>query len=247
MNKKISANNKRTWQDPIIRKKRSSGIHKAWHGDNTYQSIFLTKIKPLLYSGLTAIRMVDYVDLSAPTIKKIILAVGSNEDIKQLETNINYWKGEGGRSTAGKLSKLKGKTYEDIHGKERAVILSNQQRKWAKDNNWSPRRFVTKISKPQQMLYDILIQKYPDAILEQEFTVKRGRKIWVDIAIPSYKIVVEYDGKYWHDVNNRNSIWTDKRRDNFLKRKGWKVYRFIYENNPTNQELRRKATEYGIL
>jgi len=45
--------------------------------------------------------------------------------------------------------------------------------------------------------------------------------IFVDIALIENKIIIEYDGWYWHKNRRRE----DRRRDEFLKGRGWKIIR----------------------
>ncbi|WP_370589799.1 endonuclease domain-containing protein [Thermoactinomyces sp. CICC 10523] len=46
---------------------------------------------------------------------------------------------------------------------------------------------------------------------------------WADFALPDYKLVIELDGKKYHE--NRKDH--DRRRDAYTHRKGWKVMRFL--------------------
>lgn len=53
----------------------------------------------------------------------------------------------------------------------------------------------TRITKGQQKIYDILKDKYPDALLEYQVL---ELKISADIYIPSKNLILEYYGDYWH-------------------------------------------------
>lgn len=78
-----------------------------------------------------------------------------------------------------------------------------------------------KISKPQMKLYETILSLYPDAQLEYPIFNRS-----LDIALVNYKIDIEFDGNFWH----KNRKDEDKKRDDLLKRKGWKVLR--YSNIP---------------
>jgi very-short-patch-repair endonuclease len=71
-------------------------------------------------------------------------------------------------------------------------------------------------SKPQLELYEKIKKIYPVAELEYKFL-----NYSLDIAIPSKKIDIEYDGSYWHK-NKKNK---DRERDKILKSHGWSVIR----------------------
>jgi very-short-patch-repair endonuclease len=49
---------------------------------------------------------------------------------------------------------------------------------------------------------------------------------WTDFALPKYRLVIELDGKRYHQ--NRKDH--DRRRDAYMKRLGWKVMRFSYDD-----------------
>ena len=72
-------------------------------------------------------------------------------------------------------------------------------------------------SKPQLKLSCILLQMYGNCEIEVPCD-----KCSLDcvILIDNQKIDVEYDGWYWHQDTNR-----DRRRDNFVKSKGYKILR----------------------
>lgn len=53
-----------------------------------------------------------------------------------------------------------------------------------------------------------------------------------DFVIHEYKIVIECDGDYWHSLERVKK--RDKRKDKYLKSKGWKVIRFSETNINNN-------------
>lgn len=75
-------------------------------------------------------------------------------------------------------------------------------------------------SKVQVKLFDKVKQLFPEAELEYSMF---GRSL--DIAIPSLKVDIEYDGSIWH--NRPKNIIADKKRDDLLKSNGWHVIRYV--------------------
>ena len=59
----------------------------------------------------------------------------------------------------------------------------------------------------------------------------RGTKLELDFAIVDKKIAIECDGSYWHRDKNR-----DRRRDYFLKSRGWTTIRFSDKDILENQD-----------
>jgi len=89
--------------------------------------------------------------------------------------------------------------------------------------------FAKNPSKPQVELFNLTKKLYPDCILN--FPVLNYS---VDIAIPSKKIVIEYDGSYWHQDKNKDLI-----RQGKIESIGWNVLRFI-DYVPSIDELKDK-------
>ena len=83
-------------------------------------------------------------------------------------------------------------------------------------------------SKDQKRLYDRILANYPDAVLD---TMQIG-KYWPDIAIPSLKVIVEWDGGghwlcvYKGEKTMEQKIAEDAERDDFLRSEGWHVLRY---------------------
>jgi len=74
--------------------------------------------------------------------------------------------------------------------------------------------FVQNPSKPQKEIFNIIKEKYIDAIMN--FPILN---YCADIAIPSIKIIIEYNGEYWH----RNKKEYDEKRKEDIEKIGWKV------------------------
>lgn len=75
----------------------------------------------------------------------------------------------------------------------------------------------SRISKPQQEVFNMLKEMYPNC--EQEVPCGRYSLDCV-VYFDNYKIDVEYDGLFWHQDKYR-----DIKRDNFVKKNGYKVLR----------------------
>ena len=252
-NQKISDNNRMSWLCPEIRHKRIVGIVKHTWGDVERSKYYHDSIKPLIWNGITFIQMYKQkmLDKSPPTLKKMMLMFGSPDDIIKAQENVKGGKALGGLSKKGKPSSLKGKSYTEILGSEdKAKARSCLTSVWMKTNNI--RKYCTKISKPQKMLFGIIQKGYPEAVLEYDgIKTPDGRTLWLDIAIVDKKIDIEYDGVYWHDKNNKKHTqkakWSDATRDEYLKTLGWTICRFQFHRNPGENELVELAKKYSII
>jgi len=72
----------------------------------------------------------------------------------------------------------------------------------------------------------------------------RGTNLELDFAIPDKKICIEADGSFWHKDKNR-----DRRRDYFLKSRGWTIIRFTDKEIMENEKLvksRLRLFGYGM-
>jgi hypothetical protein len=74
--------------------------------------------------------------------------------------------------------------------------------------------FVQNPSKPQCEILDLTKELFPDAIINFQIL-----NYSADIAIPSLKIVIEYNGEYWH----RNREEYDNKRKQKIEEEGWRV------------------------
>lgn len=83
----------------------------------------------------------------------------------------------------------------------------------------NPRRFNRCPSRKQIELFSHIKKRFKTAKLEYPIRVG-NRTFYLDIAIPEYKIDVEYDGKEWH-----MDIQKDIERDKKLSSLGWNVIR----------------------
>ncbi len=147
-------------------------------------------------------------------------------------------------SLKGKNHPLYGKTWESLLGKKKAdkrrKEYSNRFRKLTirrLENNEFP-FFDTKIEKI--MARELLKRKM--SFVEQ---FRIANKFVCDFAIPSFNIIIECDGDYWHanpkiyDSNKltytqKKKVKIDKIKDKLLDKKGWIVLRFFESDIKSN-------------
>ena len=83
------------------------------------------------------------------------------------------------------------------------------------------------VSYKQKELFENIKIKYKNAKLNFMIKTKKAFR-FADVAVPELKLDFEYDGKHWHD--NEDAKKNDKRRDEELKKLGWKTIRIKEEN-----------------
>lgn len=92
--------------------------------------------------------------------------------------------------------------------------------------------YKTNIEKEMSNLLDNLGINYAP------FFALRGYNIEMDFAIPDLKLDIECDGSFWHKKIS------DRKRDYFLKSKGWQTLRFSDQDILNNQDyVRNKIIE----
>jgi DNA modification methylase len=73
------------------------------------------------------------------------------------------------------------------------------------------------------------------------------KKFLVDVYIPKDKLVIQWDGEYWHSKPKRKAL--DKSQDSYMKKCGYKVLRFtdkeIYSDPECVKEEIKNATTQG--
>ena len=195
------------------------------------------QLRQLILEDLTSVEIGKKINMSSPTILKLTkeLFPELEEKLRNNGTIRRHTSKTGVPNLLWKANK--GKTYEEIYGPEKAIEMRDKRSVWLRNNNI--RKFATRISKPQAMLFEIVKNYFPTAIIEQDIKLPNGRIIWLDIAILEKKICIEYDGMYWHKVNQNNTrvAVKDDERDRTLKEMGWTVYRIQCEKNPSKEEL----------
>jgi very-short-patch-repair endonuclease len=100
------------------------------------------------------------------------------------------------------------------------------------------------ISKPQKLLYEIIKMICPDAILNMYVRIKaHNRGVFLDIAIPSLKIDIEYDEPHWHQNKQKDDM-----RDAKLLALGWKIIRINHDELGRLQHVKpSKVSSFLIL
>ena len=189
-------------------------------------------------NGLSTTQIAREVGVSWPTVLKLVRSKNDEKVLEQLKVNNKVTRCRGLNKSRGHS---RGRTYEEIYG-IKAEEMKLKRSKWLKENNI--RKFATKISKPQAMLFSIVKPYFKQAELEYEVITDNNKTIWLDIAIPDLKINIEYDGIYWHTKNKTTISLSDEKRDKFLRNTGWRVFRIRSMRNLTEEELK---TEFNNL
>jgi very-short-patch-repair endonuclease len=206
------------------------------------EEYYTTVIKPLIWQGLTSKQMQDQklILCSHPTARDFLNKFGSTEDKSKYKENTRAGKAHG--KTKGRPNKYKGMKYEEWMAPEKVISKKAQASKFWKENN--PRKYFTgnNVSKGQRLLYEMIKEKFPSAILEYEIPAP-GKKYYLDIAVPEHKLNFEYDGIYWHSFPE--AIERDKIRDEYLKSLGWKVFRYSF-NARNDLEVREELIKLNI-
>lgn len=200
-----------------------------------------SQVVDLVYEGLSTTEISKRVGRSNPTILKLIRSNNEKHVIEKITCNNNYSRAKGLLKSTGHA---RGKTYEEIYG-DRAEEMKKKRSKWLKENNI--RKFATRISKPQAILYSIVKLYFRQAELEYEVITDNNKRIWLDIAIPDLKINIEYDGIYWHTKNKDTISLSDEKRDEFLRNTGWRVFRIRSTKNLTEEELKLEFDNLQLI
>ena len=90
-------------------------------------------------------------------------------------------------------------------------------------------------SNTQREVYNILKKLYPDSECELNYPLS---KLSLDVYFyyKNTKIDIEYDGKYWHNDEQK-----DRRRDEFTKKQGFKIFRIKSRREvPKPEEIKEK-------
>ena len=83
------------------------------------------------------------------------------------------------------------------------------------------------ISSSQKEVFNIVKEHFENAESEYPIITEKSTR-FADVAIPSLKIDIEYDGEYWHKDKEK-----DKQRDDELRAIGWSTIR-VNEKNKNN-------------
>ena len=124
------------------------------------------------------------------------------------------------------------------------TLLQNNHNKKRETSAAASKLFgTTKKSKWECFVYNHVKTYFPHA--QQGLPVKKdGGYFWyIDIALIPEKIAIEVDGSYWHDTKFEK----DQIRDNSLRRKGWKIYRFRYSKPPTATDIDKRLRDHNLI
>jgi very-short-patch-repair endonuclease len=88
--------------------------------------------------------------------------------------------------------------------------------------------FIKNPSKPQVELFNKVKNLHEDAILNHPCL-----NYSIDIAIPSLRIAIEYDGSHWHSDEEK-----DRKRQKEIEQQDWKFIRYK-DLVPTKEELKK--------
>lgn len=116
-----------------------------------------------------------------------------------------------------------------IAQKKNSKKTSERRKKFLKENpDKHPAVILAKngnISYMQKKMYNIIKKKYPTAKLEVPIP---DTTYCADVFISEYRLIVEYDGKYWHSTEE--CIKKDKKRDKELAVLGFETIRIRKSN-----------------
>ena len=91
---------------------------------------------------------------------------------------------------------------------------------------------IKKISKPEIKLRDMIKELYSNCEFQYEIF-----NYSIDVAIPEYKIAIEYDGYYHFD--SEKSIEYHKQRQEKIENEGWKFYRVtMFDKFPSSEKVK---------
>ena len=78
-------------------------------------------------------------------------------------------------------------------------------------------------SRPQSRIYKNIKQLFYFTEVFLNYPIKKqdGGYYYLDIAVPSINLNIEYDSNYWHQYSQEKDI----KRDEYLKYLGWEVIR----------------------
>lgn len=183
------------------------------------------QIEAYAVAGWVSREIAGLLDISTSSVLNFVRRSKDDWLLSVMMDNSRLRKIRAGQSQKGITKSTKGKTYEEIFGnKEKAARRSAVTSAWMKTHK-NIRRYAKRVSKPQLKLFKEVKEVYPDAVLEYPYKVEGVKTIWLDIAVVSQKINFEYDGEYWHKLNNQNNNLKDDMRDSILQAAGWTVIR----------------------
>lgn len=96
--------------------------------------------------------------------------------------------------------------------------------KHMRENN--PAKYVRNPSKPQLEVYNTFSKIFDFTQVFCNYKIKKnnGGYYYLDVAIPLFKLDIEYDGVFWHRIRY-NTETEEKIRDAYLRSIGWNIIR----------------------
>ncbi len=185
---------------------------------------------------------------------------GDDNPMKRLETRMKLSK-----ALMGRKSNMKGKTYEEIYGKEKGIeerkkrtgkIRSEETcRKISKGLKGNPptsgsftRESRARIKVPlKDSSIEIKIQGFLKELgikFHKHYIINIKHKYQCDIFIPSMNLVIECDGTYWH--NYPRGLERDIIRNKEMWDKGIRVLRF-WENEIRLMRLKNLKDKLEVM
>lgn len=218
--RRMSESAKKVGQNPEIQKHRSETQKKRY--ENPKEREKQSERSKKMWSDL------GYRKKNVQSVNK----AWSSPKLRQKQSTIQKEKGRTSelRQKRSKISKenwqnpeIKQRRIEGIKkkwNKEKSKILN---KRWVTlKEKWYKKGIPGISSEPQNILYDVVKQIYPGAIINDP-TIIKG--ILIDVTIPSLKVAIEYDGYYFH----QNTTQRDIGRISELHVKGWRTlnYRIV--------------------
>jgi hypothetical protein len=142
---------------------------------------------------------------------------------------------EGRRKQAEQMSeKMTGRTKENNEGVRR---MAEKKSEWMKVNGNRIRKLIKNPSNLELKLRTIVKELYP--ISEHTYSILNYD---VDIALPEFKIVIEYDGWYHFDTEEHREY--HKKRQEEIEQEGWKFLRYnCFQKFPSLDQVKRNILE----
>jgi len=115
---------------------------------------------------------------------------------------------------------------------EKIKKFKEDRRLWMLENGKRIRKEIKKISKDENKLRELVQELYPVCIFQYSIL-----KYEVDIALPEYKIAIEYDGYYHFDTEEHKQY--HKFRQENIEKEGWKFLRYtMFDKFPSLENLK---------
>jgi len=117
---------------------------------------------------------------------------------------------------------------------EKIKRFKERQRKWMLENGRYVKSFISNPSRDEIKLRDMVKEHFPDC--EFQYPVLNYD---LDVAIPEYKIAIEFDGYYHFDTEEHKEYY--KMRQKRIEDEGWVFYRVtMFDKFPTSEEAKLK-------